>query len=44
VLGAQIMVSGVWVLQQVPDDHQDGATDGDHCPGLSTASGPRMRR
>jgi len=44
VVGAQILVSGVLIMQQVPNDHQEGATDGDHCPGLSTASGPRMRR
>ena len=31
---AQIVVSGVWVMQQVPDDDQDGATDGDHSPGV----------
>ena len=39
VIGAQIVVSGVWVLQQVPDDDQDRATDGDHCSGLAAASG-----
>src|SRR6185312_9360523 len=31
VIGAQIVVSGVWIMQQVPDDNKDGATHGDHC-------------
>ena len=39
VIGAQILVSGFWVVQHVPDDHQDGAADGDHCSGLAAASG-----
>jgi len=25
--GSQILVSGVWIMQQVPDDDQDGATE-----------------
>ena len=37
VIGAQILVSGVWIMQQMPDDHQDGATDGDHCSWLAAA-------
>src|SRR6185437_5190253 len=38
-IDAQIPISGVWVVQQVPDDDQDGATDRDDCSGLSAASG-----
>ena len=38
-IGAQILVASVGILQQAPDDHQDGAADGDHCSGLAAASG-----
>lgn len=39
VIGAQILVSDVWIMQQVPDDDEDGATNGDHCSGLAAVSG-----
>ena len=39
VIGAQILVSGFWIVQHMPDDHQDGPTDGDHGSGLAAASG-----
>jgi hypothetical protein len=39
VIGAQILVASIGIFQQVPDDHQDGAPDGDHCPGLTATSG-----
>ena len=39
VIGAQIVVSGVWIMQQVPDDDEDGATDGDYCSWLATTPG-----
>ena len=38
VVGAQVMEAGGGVGQQVPDDHQDGAGDGDQ--GLELADAP----
>ena len=38
VIGTEIRVASVWIGEQVPGDHQDGATDGDHSAGL-----PRRR-
>lgn len=39
MIDAQILVASVWIFQQVPDDHQDGAPDRNHRPGLTTTSG-----
>ena len=39
VIDPQILIARIGIFQQVPDDHQDGAPDGDHCPGLTTPSG-----
>jgi hypothetical protein len=38
VVGAQVMEASGGVGQQVPDDHQDGAGDGDQ--GLALADAP----
>ena len=42
VIGAQIVVSGFWILQQVPDDDQDGAGDRDE--GVELAAACEERR
>jgi hypothetical protein len=39
VIGAEIGEHGLFVGEQVPDDHQDRATDGDDRPFLAAAFG-----
>jgi hypothetical protein len=39
VTGAEVVVADAAVGEQVPDDHQDGAGDGDHGLELAAAAG-----
>ena len=36
---AEVVVAGVWVGEQVPDDRQDRVADGDDCASFAAAAG-----
>jgi hypothetical protein len=42
-VGAEVGVAGAGVGEEVPDDGEDGAGDGDLCPGAADAAGSRVR-